>query len=129
MDEAARAGWVKFLAARRYDCFFTMTFQSAARSSDAALHRAEMFLTRYFSGRREKVSAFIVAEPHQLGHYHIHGLLDSHGSFQLRRALWAAGKNRHGRCRFEPLRNGEAVQAYVTKYCLKESAAWLMVGD
>jgi hypothetical protein len=42
--------------------------------------------------------------------------------------LWAACKNRHGRCRFEALENDQAVRIYVTKYCLKQSSAWELLG-
>lgn len=121
-------GWVKFLEPMGFDCFFTITYRLPARSWTSAIWRAKKFLIRYYSGRGERARAFIVAEPHELGHYHVHGLLDTHGSFELRRHLWAACKNRHGICRFEPLDDKEAVRIYVTKYCLKESSAWDLIG-
>jgi hypothetical protein len=121
-------GWAEFLQEQGYDCFFTVTFRDPAHSPEAAIWRAKTFLIRYFEGRCERVKAFIVAEPHELGFYHVHGLLDSHGSFELRRSLWSHCFNRHGRCRFEPFESSEAVAVYVMKYCVKQSSSWEMIG-
>jgi hypothetical protein len=132
-DSALLTGWMDLLRPQGYDCFLTMTFDprlgsGAARSPDSALWKAKTFLTRYFEGRRERVKAFIVAEPFELGNYHVHGLVDSHGSAELRFHLWRAAKGRHGRARFEPFESGESVRAYVCKYLLKESTNWEILG-
>lgn len=129
MNDSLLTEWVGLLGKQGYDCFVTMTFDpsrgaGAARSPDAALWRARTFLIRYFSGRRERVRAFLVAEPFELGNYHVHGLLDAHGSAELRFHLWRAAKKRHGRCRFEPFDSAAAVHAYVSKYLLKQSSHW-----
>lgn len=132
-DSALLAAWMGLLEPQGYDCFLTMTFDpkfnaGAARSSDQALWRTRTFLTRYFEGRGERVKAFIVAEPFELGNYHAHGLLDSHGSTELRFHLWRAAKYRHGRCSFEGFNRADSVRAYVCKYLLKESSHWEMLG-
>ena len=128
MDSALLTGWMNFLGPQGYDCFLTMTYAEPARSAEAALWRARVFLTRYFDGRKEKARAFLVAEPHESGFFHVHGLVDSHGSAELRFHLWRAAKRRHGRCRFEPFNSADSVRAYVCKYLLKNASNWEILG-
>jgi len=125
-------GWVEFLGGQHYDCFMTMTFDPAARSgaaasSSIALWRSREFLIRFFSGRRERAIAFLAAEPFDLGNYHVHGLLDTHGSAELRYHLWRAAKRRHGRARFEPFEDAASVQAYVIKYVMKAGCDYCLL--
>lgn len=131
MPSALQVEWVKLLERCGFDCFFTISPDQKIRgwrSADEAIWRTKIFLVRYFSGRRENVKAFIVAEPYRLGFWHSHGLLDSHGDYLLRRHLWAACKGRIGRNRFEPFKSADAVAVYVMKYCVKDSSVWDLIG-
>lgn len=124
--------WVEFLKAREYDTFFTLTFRDPASSEDCALDRAARFLTSAFKLLHIPCSSFIVAEPHRLGNYHVHGLfrlgaLDPESSKLIMSALWKSAWELYGRNRFEPVRDADRVRGYVAKYLVKNSSHYRFV--
>lgn len=68
--------------------------------------------------------AFIVAEPHQSGDLHTHGImaggLPQQRPINLPWDIWQGLFNRFGRAKVESPRQGEAVSMYCAKYLLKQ---------
>lgn len=117
--------WVELLGRFEYDCFFTLTFRNPATSSILAIDRASRLLTKFFKSIHHPLRSFVVAEQHQSGLYHVHGLLhlgalSSLHAEQILTALWKAGFDRFGRCSFELVQDPSRVRSYVSKYLIKK---------
>jgi hypothetical protein len=126
-------GWSSFLSRFGFDCFFTLTFRNPAWSAECAVDRACRLLRKFFKHRHMKLDAFVVAEQHLNGCYHVHGMLrlgalsDDQG-VQLLRGLWTLGFNTYGRCQFDLIRSSESVRLYISKYLTKRVADYRLLG-
>lgn len=125
--------WVEFLDGFGYDCFFTLTFREPASSSILAIDRAAKLLSKFGKSIHFYFSAFIVAEQHKSGMYHVHGLLrlgalDSSHTELMLEGLWRAGFEKFGRCSFQLVKDGGRVRAYVSKYLVKKVCDHRFVG-
>ncbi len=130
--ERVQAGWREFLGRYSWDCFFTMTYRDPARSDMNATGRAERLLTKEFGNLGKNLRAFIVAEAHRSGMYHAHGLLilglEGDWARMMRSELWHAAKAKYGLCRFDMVRDPDAVNTYLTKYMTKAPSDWRLIG-
>lgn len=133
--EKLRAGWNQFLGGQGFDCFWTMTYKEPANSAGLAIDRSKRLLTNFYKSisKGAQVHAFIVAEQHLSGSYHVHGLmrLGVQGDdiqFAMRKGLWAAAHKKYGRARFEPVNDADAVRGYVCKYLTKRVCDYAVVG-
>lgn len=131
--QTVQEGWSEFFSRFGFDCFFTLTFREPSFSAECACDRAERLLRKFFKHRHQKLDAFVVAEQHLNGSYHAHGLLrlgalGREQSIELLRGLWTLGFNTYGRCRFDLIRNQEAVRLYISKYLTKRIADYRLIG-
>jgi hypothetical protein len=73
--------------------------------------------------------AFVAAEPHSKGDYHVHGLLSTPvpdvGYFE---GVWSVLFERFGRSRVESVVRPGAVANYCAKYVTKRTSDWDLVG-
>jgi hypothetical protein len=122
--EAVRSGWLEFLGRYFFNVFFTITFMNPASSSILALDRATKVLTKFHDSIDQGLLGFVVAEQHQSGLYHVHGLLqlqcfDEASTIAMCQALERVTLKAWGRCRFELIKDVGHVQGYVSKYLSK----------
>lgn len=127
------SAWSEFLNRFEYDCFFTLTYREPAQSAMLAIDRASRLLGKFYDNLDRPLNAFVVAEQHRNGSYHAHGLLELKGldreaDVMLCRALWQAGYDKFGLCRFELVRDGGQVRNYVSKYLVKRVADHRFIG-
>lgn len=128
-----KESWAKFLERFEFDCFFTLTYRAPATSAILSIDRASRLLGKFYDSLKIPLQSFIVAEQHESGTYHAHGLLrlgtlNKENQVLLCRALWKAGWQKYGRCSFELIRSSEDVRAYVGKYLTKRVADHRFVG-
>lgn len=122
--EALLAGWSEFLGRFGFDCFATLTFKVPAATGQTALRRGIKFLRTFYKPLKRKPFAFLCAEPHQSGSYHVHGLirlesLDEQHGYLMRQGMWEQAHKQYGRARFEPVYSADAVERYIAKYLVK----------
>lgn len=125
--ESRRGGWTRqqyaeWLKGYPWDYFVTSTFRKPRIEPYYALHGVWHQLHKQNVAR-----AFLVAEPHQSGDLHIHGL-----AMAVRPADWLARDQaeliwhglfkRFGRAKVEACNSHEAVSAYCAKYLLKQQS-------
>ena len=122
--------WVARL--RPWHVFFTATYAPKKRGGAGAFARVSQSkaladgrrligFTRRLRGRR--CEGVLVAEPHQDGSYHLHGLLEAPGvsNAELDAMTWY-WQGHHGFCRFERPRSQEDAADYCGKYVCKPSS-------
>lgn len=127
LAEQARQSWIDLLGKAAPDSFFTVTFARKQRFPRQALEKILPLLPEYFT------LAFLGAEEHFLGGWHLHGLGKVYWFDKApditRSALYSTlgqfGKFR----RVEPIHHTGGVQAYVSKYLTKELADYDFVGE
>lgn len=131
---AARAEmgpWVQRL--RPWDVFFTATYSPKKRGGAGTYARVSQSkaladgrrligFARRLRGRR--CEGVLVAEPHQDGSYHLHGLLEAPGvtnaELEAMAFYWSGS---HGKvCRFDRPRSQEDAAAYCAKYVCKDAS-------
>lgn len=134
-DEAIQSAWGHFLEPMGFDGWFTLTYRQPANSSILAIDRAQRVLKNYFKGLKRRPVAFIVAEEHTdpSRGYHAHGLvrlgaLDDGQAAMMCHGLWQESLKTFGLNRFEIIRDGQAVRAYVAKYLTKRIADHRFIG-
>lgn len=126
-------GWESWLRLQGFDCFFTVTFREPQSSAKAAIRKVSRVLSKFYDSMGGEVAAFLAAEPHVSGVYHVHGLMRlgvSAAEFQAvyLQSLWKAAFDACGRSSFELIRDLDKSLGYVVKYCLKDGREYALVG-
>lgn len=121
--EAARDALSNYLQSRTWDVMFTATFASRVRYPRQAVEKTQ----RIIPVCRK---TFVVAEPHRLGGYHTHGLVEFNaiGDFDRVAGNLLDNLRRVGYSRVETVRSVGAVSAYCTKYLTKTLGDWDFTG-
>lgn len=138
MDEASfyagvqaarsRDAWVQFLSQYPMDGFITVTFARQARYPLYALETVRKALV----GNCQ--SAYLGAEPHYLGGWHVHGVVATgmSASTDLRDAALRNLYRRFGKIgsqrSVQHIENVGNVVGYVTKYITKSTGEYLLFG-
>ena len=117
-----RNDYADFLQGYHWDYFLTSTFRRPRKEPYYALQSVWHGLEQHNVAR-----AFLVAEPHQSGDMHIHGLIAGGGpgwypEIQLPWDIWTSLHKRFGRARVEACNTQEAVTGYCAKYLLKQQS-------
>jgi hypothetical protein len=122
--------WIGFLKRWDFDSWFTVTFADPTKWSMLAVDRTIRVL-RLVTKRLNLsgLESFVVAEPHQNGSYHAHGMLALHAlneemAKKMLSVFWKISFDIYGFNRFQLMRNGDAVRTYVTKYITKSPTDW-----
>lgn len=120
--EIIRQGYAEWLQGYNWDYFMTSTFRSPRIEPYYALKHVWSELRNHNVSR-----AFLVAEPHQSGDLHIHGLAAGRGpgwrpEMALPWEIWSGLFKRFGRAKVEACNNQEAVTGYCAKYLLKQQS-------
>jgi hypothetical protein len=113
------AGW---LQSYNWDDFLTVTFRKPRIEPYYALQSVWHALQGYNVAR-----SFLVAEPHQSGELHIHGLASGPGpawrpGIALPWDIWGGLFKRFGRAKVEACNSQGAVSMYCAKYLLKQQS-------
>jgi len=121
-DGRIRQDYAEWLKGYNWDYFLTSTFRQPRKDPYYALRIVWYELKRYFVAR-----AFLVAEPHQSGDLHVHGIIAGRGpGWQPEMALpwdiWQGLFNRFGRAKVELCSSQQAAAAYCAKYLLKQQS-------
>jgi hypothetical protein len=126
-DLAQRGGeirqeYAEWLKGYYWDYFLTSTFRSPRVEPYYALNHCWQELRKHNVFR-----SFLVAEPHQTGDLHIHGLVAGRGGswkpeIELPWDIWKGLFKRFGRAKVEACNNHEAVSMYCAKYLLKQQS-------
>lgn len=119
---AIRSEYAEWLKSYNWDYFLTSTFRRPRQEPYYALQSVWHELQKSFVAR-----AFLVAEPHQSGELHIHGLTAGTGpgwkpEIALPWEIWSALFKRFGRAKVEAANSQEAVTGYCAKYLLKQQS-------
>jgi hypothetical protein len=128
MPEVAKRGntirqeYSEWLQDYNWDYFLTSTFRRQRQEPYYALQSVWHELKKSFVAR-----AFLVAEPHQSGDLHIHGLAAGTGGgwrpeIALPWDIWQGLYKRFGRAKVEACNSQEAVTGYCAKYLLKQQS-------
>ncbi len=117
-----RGQYAEFLQGYNWDYFLTSTFRRQRKEPYYALQSVWHRLQNYNVAR-----AFLVAEPHQTGDLHIHGLAAGAGpgwrpEMALPWDIWQGLFKRFGRAKVEACNTQEAVTGYCAKYLLKQQS-------
>jgi hypothetical protein len=128
-----KQAWVKFLNGLGFDTWFTLTFRDGASSAGLAVDRAKRLLKRACKGIKIECNAFIVAEQHVNGTYHVHGMMrvgaiSKEFEQGFLRYFWKVAFDAYGRNSFSSIDDNDAVSAYVAKYLVKRVCDWQLVG-
>ena len=120
--ELIRRQYAEWLQGYNWDYFLTSTFKKPRKEPYYALQSVWHVLQNDFVAR-----AFLVAEPHQSGELHIHGLAAGRGpgwrpEMALPWDIWTSLFKRFGRARVEACNTQEAVTGYCAKYLLKQQS-------
>lgn len=120
--ETIRQQYAEFLQGYNWDYFLTSTFRKPRKEPYYALQSVWHKLREYDVAR-----AFLVAEPHQSGELHIHGLASGFGpgwlpDIALPWDIWSGLFKRFGRSTVEACNSQEAVTGYCAKYLLKQQS-------
>lgn len=129
METALKEAWGGFLNRYSWDAFVTVTYREPrhARHADASLNAISKVIRRHTHRH-----LFLGGELHISRALHVHGLLQlPNRNPALARAtasgLWGELFERFGRSAVSPVQSNEAVSIYLTKYCVKDLASWLML--
>jgi hypothetical protein len=128
MPEATRRGgilreaYAEWLQSYDWDYFLTVTFRKPRKDPYYALQSVWHELKQYDVAR-----SFLVAEPHQSGDVHVHGLASGRGAgwqpgIALPWQIWDGLFKRFGRATVEAANSQEAVTGYCAKYILKQQS-------
>lgn len=121
-----RQEYAEFIQGYNWDYFLTSTFRSPRKEPYYALKHVYNELSR---GNVKR--AFLVAEPHESGDLHIHGIVAGAGAFEgaklkpeieLPWQLWGRLFKRFGRAKVEACNTRQAVALYCAKYVLKQQS-------
>lgn len=117
-----REQYAEWLKGYHWDYFLTSTFRSPRKEPYYALRAVSGELQKYNVTR-----SFLVAEPHQSGDLHIHGIVAGrppgwHPEIALPWDIWNGLHKRFGRAKVEACNSHEAVTAYCSKYILKQQS-------
>ncbi len=117
-----REQYAEWLQGYNWDYFLTSTFRKPRKEPYYALQSVWHVLQSDFVAR-----AFLVAEPHQSGDLHIHGLAAGSGAgwrpeLALPWDIWTSLFKRFGRAKVEACNTQEAVTGYCAKYLLKQQS-------
>ncbi len=120
--ELIRQEYAEWLKSYNWDYFLTSTFNKPRREPYYALQSVWHELQKFSVSR-----AFLVAEPHQSGDLHIHGLAAGRGAgwypeLRLPWDIWQGLFTRFGRAKVEACNSQEAVTGYCAKYLLKQQS-------
>jgi hypothetical protein len=132
--------WSSWLQGKTYDAFWTQTFKIEAVYPGQALQRGVRLLRKFHKSwhKRYKVPcrpvAFLACEPHVLGSFHIHALVQlptclspsERSSFVCE--MWLMAKDMHGRNAIGPIRNLNDTIEYASKYVSKSGCDWIILG-
>lgn len=122
--------YAEWLQGYRWDDFLTVTFRQSRKEPYYALRHVGNALRNSHNVAR----AFLVAEPHQSGDLHIHGIIagsevQGRGFYGVEgnnmdtpTGIWGDMFRRFGRSKVEPCKNHEAVSMYCSKYILKQQS-------
>ena len=121
-DNTIRQEYAGWLQGYNWDYFLTSTFRRPRQEPYYALQSVWHELQKSFVAR-----AFLVAEPHQSGELHIHGLAAGPGGtwrpdIALPWDIWSGLFKRFGRAKVEACNSQEAVSGYCAKYLLKQQS-------
>jgi len=122
-----REAWSSWLGSMDFQAFYTQTFSEPCPYPRLAMDRGWRIL-RALAGRYGVgVIAFLAAEEHRLGSYHVHGLVKTFPRDVLSlpgslRFVWLLGFEQFGLCRFEDIKVVGGVSGYVAKYITKRLA-------
>ena len=121
-DSNTRKAYAEWLQGYHWDYFLTSTFRSPRIEPYYALKGVwnELRKSNVFRG-------FLVAEPHQSGDLHIHGLVAGRGGswqpvIDLPLDIYAGLFKRFGRAKVEAVNSRELVSSYCAKYLLKQQS-------
>ncbi|MBA7592115.1 hypothetical protein ES708_34292 [subsurface metagenome] len=117
-----RQEYAEWLKGYNWDYFLTSTFRRPRREPYYALQSVWHELRKSDVAR-----AFLVAEPHQSGDLHIHGLAAGFApgwrpGIALPWDIWSSLNKRFGRAKVEACNSQEAVAGYCAKYLLKQQS-------
>jgi len=117
-----RQDYAEWLQGYNWDYFLTSTFRLPRVEPYYALRSVWHELRRYNVAR-----SFLVAEPHQSGDLHVHGLAAGAGpgwrpELSLPWDIWSGLFKRFGRAKVEACNSQEAVTGYCAKYLLKQQS-------
>lgn len=122
------------LEAQRWDAFFTATFAKPQRYSHTAIDKVEAVLSE---PRLRPVKMFIAAEPHYLGNWHCHGMLEfprrENGELFYEDYMLDWQRNNLSRLGFNKVdivNDLNACSVYLSKYLVKNDwhGDWKMTG-
>lgn len=124
MPASTRAALSDFVGQRSWDVMFTATFATKCRYPRQAIETTlrDIPVCRKY---------FIAAEPHRLGGYHTHGLIEFNGGADFDHAAGYVQDHmrKRGYARVEEVRSVGAVSAYVCKYMTKTLGDWDIGGQ
>ena len=117
-----REQYAEWLQGYHWDYFLTSTFKRPRKEPYYSIHGVWGQLQKHNVAR-----AFLVAEPHQSGDLHIHGLAAGMGGgwrpeIELPWDIWDGLHKRFGRAKVESCNSHEAVTMYCAKYLLKQQS-------
>jgi len=119
---STRMAYAEWLQGYNWDYFLTSTFRRPRKEPYYALQSVWHELEKYHGDR-----AFLVAEPHQSGDLHVHGLVAGPGpgwvpGISLPWDIYEGLFKRFGRARVESANSQGAVSSYCAKYLLKQQS-------
>lgn len=114
-----RKQYSDFLQTKHWDYFVTVTYRSPRKEPYYALNGAWRVLKSNHVGK-----AFLVAEPHQTGDLHLHGLVAGYPpgwkpEMSLPFDMWGDLYKAFGRSAVSPIAEIGGVTSYCAKYVLK----------
>lgn len=118
-ESLERMQWLSTLASylqqKQWDVIITGTFAKRENHPHTAIEKVYNKLP--FSRK-----AFLAAETHRLGGYHVHGLVEFSENFDKFESIAIATENlsKNGFCKVDLIDSPRAVSAYCTKYVTKE---------
>jgi len=123
-----------YLENQRWDAFFTSTFKRPQRYSDTAINKVVSALS---TPRLRPVKLFVAAEPHYLGSWHCHGLIEfpRSGSGEVFHGEDILAFQKHnladlGFNKVDIVNDLNACSVYLSKYLVKDDwhGDWKMTG-
>ena len=131
--QASKKSWAEMLLQMGFDAWFTLTFRDPASSAILALDRTTRLMKKAHKAIGIDCNAFVVAEQHQNGTYHAHGLLrigalTKEFEQEFLRHFWQVAFEAYGRNSFTRIVNQDAVTLYVAKYVTKDMADHRFIG-
>lgn len=122
-DGQTRQAYAEFLQGYNWDYFLTSTFRRPRQEPYYALQS----VWHEMNCNSGVARAFLVAEPHQSGDLHVHGLVAGPGGswrpdISLPWDIWSGLFKRFGRAKVEAANSQGAVSMYCAKYLLKQQS-------